>query len=128
MKIKDIITETAPQGQMQDDATRAMTNTRAYPNQNMYHGSGYLHSQYLRALAGAGAGKTPDENMGDTNWAAGDPICTPYHPLENEMLDRAAKHIGDNSKRQLTNHKSQEHKSTNHKSPVPHNSGIRKKK
>jgi hypothetical protein len=110
MKIKDIITENIldEKGTIDSEQTHAFSNTSTLPNQNMYHGSGYLHSLYLKALAGAGAGDTPSENMGDKNWAGGDPIASPYHPMEEEMIDNAMKHIGDSGRKKWGSKRSEE--------------------
>jgi hypothetical protein len=100
------------------DQERAFSNTMTFPNQNMYHGSGYLHSQFLKALAGAGAGNTPDGDMGTQPWDGGDPVYTPFHPVEEEMIDRAAKHVGDTSKKKWGNDRSEESANTHKVSPV----------
>jgi hypothetical protein len=119
VKITEIINEEARhKGVIDAEQESTMSNTHTYPDQNMYHGSGYKHSQFVRALAGAGAGDTPSENMGDENWAAGDPIITPYHPVEEEMMDNAARHIGDNSKKTWGNRRSQEPDTVHKTSPV----------
>ena len=95
------------------------SNTHTYPNQNMYHGSGYLHSKMLVALAGAGAGNTPNADMGSQNWAGGNPISTAYHPLEQEMINRAMKHVGDKTKIQWGKLKAEEPDHVHKMSPVP---------
>jgi hypothetical protein len=100
------------------DQERALSNTMTFPNQNMYHGSGYLHSQFLKALAGAGAGNTPDGNMGTQPWDGGNPVYTPFAPEEEEMIDHAAKHVGDTSKRKWGSNRSEESEDTHKVSPV----------
>ena len=125
MKIKDIIIESGMQtGAIDPGNSNALSNTFTMPDQNMYHGSGYKHSQFVKALAGAGGGSVPSINMGDENWAAGNPVVSAYHPIEEEMIDNAAKHIGDNSKTLIgSNKKSQEgedvHKISPHRNPGP---------
>lgn len=84
----------------------------------MYHGNGYLHSRFMQALASAGAGDTPDENMINNNWASGDPIISPYHPLEQEMINRAMKHVGDNRQIKWGKARSEEPENTHKVSPV----------
>lgn len=117
MKITEIIIE-AKGGKLSNEQSSVMNSVSTFPNQNMYHGSGYLHSRMLLALAGAGAGDTPDENMGEMPWEAGDPVFAPYHPAEDEMLERAAKHIGDTSQKSYTSKRSTEPDSIQKHSPV----------
>lgn len=109
------------------DQLAAMTNVGTFPDQNMYHGSGYNHSKFLRALAGAGAGNTESVNMTTDNMAEGDPIFSPYHPVEEEMLNNAAKAIGDKSKKQWSGKKSTEPEGTHKVSPVTGFKGFKKK-
>jgi hypothetical protein len=103
------------------------SNTSTLPNHNMYHGSGYLHSQFIKALAGAGAGDTPDADMGKENFAGGDPIVTPYHPIEEEMIDRANKAIGDNNRKKWGTRDSREPEDTHKVSPHKPFKGYKRK-
>jgi len=106
MKIKDIITESGMKKNVIDDGVeKSMSNTFTMPDQNMYHGSAYKHSQFMKAIAGAGAGNVESMNLGDENWAAGNPVASPYHPIEEEMIDNAATHVGDHSKHQVSREK-----------------------
>ena len=57
MRAKEFISE-EKKGVLNPEQESTMSNLSTYPNQNMYHGSGYLHSKFLKALAGAGAGDT----------------------------------------------------------------------
>jgi hypothetical protein len=50
--------------------------------------------------------------------AEGDPIFSPYHPIEEEMMDNAAKAIGDNSRKKFTGKKSKEPDHVYRVSPV----------
>ena len=85
MRAREFITERSKEGIINPEHEAVFNNVRSYPDQNMYHGSAYDHSRFIRALAGAGAGNTPDADMGDENWAGGDPAFTPYHPVEKEI-------------------------------------------
>jgi hypothetical protein len=116
MKINEIITESS--GTMNPEHEPVLGHVHTQPDQNMYHGSGYLHSRFLKALAGAGAGNVPSENMGEENWGGGDPIFKPYHPMEEEMIDNAAHHVGDYSKRTFGDRSSAEPATINKSSPV----------
>jgi hypothetical protein len=117
MRAKEFVLE-GTKGKINPDAEKVIGHMHTFPNQNMYHGSGYLHSRFLKALAGAGAGDTPDAYMGEENFAGGDPIGRPYHPMEEEMIDRAAKHIGDGGKKTWGNRRSEEPTGTHTVSPV----------
>jgi hypothetical protein len=119
MKITEIINEEAQhKGVIDPEQQSTMSNTHTYDEQNMYRGSGYKHSRFVIAMAGAGAGDTPSVNMGDENWAAGSPVITPYHPVEEEMMDNAARHIGDTSKKTWGDRQSQEPDTVHKTSPV----------
>jgi hypothetical protein len=120
MRAKEFITEKMKKGAMAHDSYKTINNMRTYPDQNMSNGKTglYGHFDYGVTLAPAGAGDTPDGHMPEQNWAKGDPMYIPYHPLERDMLDRAAKHVGDNSKREWGG-PSVEPEDTHHHSPVP---------
>jgi len=118
MRSREFIIEYATGGKMHPETKSVLSNTHTFPDQNMYHGSGYFHSRFLKALAGAGAGSTPDSHMGEMNFSSGDPTASPYHPVEEEMMDRAAKHIGDNSKRTWGKRTSEEPDGVHKVSPV----------
>ena len=112
MRAREFLTEKGPVHKIHDYHKDNMHNTRTYPSQNMYHGSGYLHSRMLIAVAGA-----PDVPTPSTNWVGGDPMFNPYTEAEREMLDYAAKQVGDTSKREWGN-KSGETTDTHKTSPV----------
>lgn len=125
MRANEFIVEEA-QGKIHPEHGKVLSNLRTYPDQNMYHGSGYLHSKFLKALAGAGAGNTPDASMGDQPWDGGDPVYSPYHPVEEEMLDRAAKHVGSHG-RDWGDKRSLEPDGVNKTSPVVDRGPIQRK-
>lgn len=118
MKITEIITEAQRKGVIDAEQESVMSNTSTFPAQNMNHGSARLHRNFAMALAGAGAGDTPSINMGDENWAAGDSVTTPYHPVEDEMVNNAARHVGDTSKKTWGDRRSQEPDTVHKTSPV----------
>jgi hypothetical protein len=118
MKISEIITEGAQERVINPEHESVLGHAHTLPGQNLYHGSGYLHSRFIRALAGAGAGTTPSTNMGDENWAAGDPVIKPYHPVEEEMIDNAIRHVGDKNRKKWGNSRSEEPENVHKISPV----------
>ncbi len=120
MKISDIINEdiTDGAGKINPEHESVFSNTSTLPNQNMNRGSSYLHAMFLKALASAGAGDTPDGPMPEKNWAGGDPVMTPFHPVEYEMIDRAMKHVGDTRSKSWGDKRSQEPESVHKSSPV----------
>jgi len=118
MKITEIITEAQRKGIIDTEQESVMSNTSTFPDQNMNHGSARLHRNFAMALAGAGAGDTPSVNMGNENWAAGDAVTTPYHPVEDEMINNAAKHVGDHSKKTWGDRQSQEPDTVHKTSPI----------
>jgi len=128
MKITEIITETAKSRVIDAEHESVMGHAHTLPGQNLYHGSGYLHSRFIRALAGAGAGNTPNASMGDENWTGGDPVVKPYHPIEEEMIDNAAHHVGDHEKTNWGSRKSQEPTTVNRTSPMQARGPVQLKK
>ena len=127
MKITEIIKEDQ---ELHPEHKSVMSNLSTFPDQNMYHGKGAdYHARFLIALAGAGAGDTPDAHMGEKSWDGTDPTYSPFHPMELEMLDRAAKHIGDTSERHWGEKESKEpdniNKTSPHRNPGP--VGLRSK-
>jgi hypothetical protein len=45
-------------------------------------------------------------------------VYTPFHPVEEEMIDHAAKHVGDTSKKKWGSNRSEESADTHKVSPV----------
>ena len=128
MKITEIINEGAREGVIEPEHEAVLGHVLTMPGQNMYHGSGYLHSRFGKALAGAGAGSVPSVNMGDENWAGGDPVIKPYHPMEEEMINNAAQHVGDHEKKNWGTRKSIEPTTINRSSPVQARGPVQLKK
>jgi hypothetical protein len=118
MKIREIVVESTHADSQPPEHVTAMSNVSTLPNQNMYHGSGYLHSTFLRALAGAGAGNTPSENMGKENFVGGDPMVSPYHEIEEEMIDNAMQAVGDTHRKKWGARNSHEPADVHRTSPI----------
>jgi len=93
-----------------------------YDNQNMNHG--HLHNHWRMGIALAGAPHIPTPA---TNFIAGNPMFHAYTAVEEEMLDYAAKQIGDTSGRNWASSKSMEREDTNKKSPTRKVGDYRKK-
>lgn len=129
MRAKEFVIEQIKTGVIHPHHKAGLHNIRSYTDQNMSTGKTglYGHNQFLRAVAGAGAGNTPDGDMGTENFLKGDPMFSPFTEEEREMLDRAAKHVGDNSKVEWGN-ASSESEHTHKVSPVaqhkPNKHGI----
>jgi len=120
MRAREFIAEDIrdKKGNISSEHSAPFSNTSTLPGQNMNHGNAYLHSLFLKALAGAGAGDTPSVNMGEKNWASGDPIISPYHPIEEEMIDNASRHVGDKGRKKWGNSRSEEPENVHKISPV----------
>ena len=101
-------TETPPQ-----EHSAPIKNATTYPGQNSSTGSAYLNYRFGIALAGA-----PDFPAAAEPWIGGDPLLAPYTKEEMNMMDAAAKYVGDNTKRVHSNSKSQEQSGTNKTSVV----------
>jgi len=123
MKINEIIKEdldpaTDPMVGLETDTppqehAAPIKNATTYPGQNMSTGSAYLNYRFGIALAGA-----PDFPAAAEPWIGGDPLLAPYTKEEMNMMDAAAKYVGDNTKRVHSNSKSQEQSDTNKTSVV----------
>ena len=83
---------------------------------------GYDYYRFMSIIAGDKDSEMPSHHEHFNNT----PFALAYTPEEHEMLIRGLKRMGRKHK-QVTNHKSEEHTSTNNTSPVPHNSGARKR-
>jgi hypothetical protein len=125
MRVYEFVTE-GKKAPIPKEHESAWSNTSTFPDQNMYHGSGYLHSKFVKALAGAGAGNTLDSDMGQENFAGGDPMVTPYHPIEEEMVNRAVKAAGGKAGKKWGSRDSREPNDTQKTSPVIGFKGYKK--
>ena len=91
----------------------SMKSVTTMPNQNMNHGSARLHYRFGLAMAGA-----PDYPVESENWIGGDPLLAPYTQAEMDIINYAAKQVGDGGKQVWTNSRSQEMDDTYTTSPV----------
>jgi hypothetical protein len=83
---------------------------------------GYDYYRFMSIVAGDEDSEMPAHHEHFNNT----PFASAYTPEEHEMLIRGLKRMGRKHK-QVTKEKSSEHSSTNSTSPVPHNSGARRK-
>jgi hypothetical protein len=122
MRARDFITEemdlhaTKTGGkthQIEPDHKGALKNVTTYPNQNMNAGNQYMNYRMGLALAGA-----PDYPTKAASYIAGDPLLAPYTEEEMEMINFAAKQIGDSSRITHTSKRSEELSDVQKTSPV----------
>ena len=133
MKIKDIIIEDSHRPdpkKMPHDHVAAIKGATSNPalSMNKSDGSSYMQYRHGIALACAGAGDTPSVDMEADGAFSGDPVFASYADLEEEMIDNAAKVVGAGTTTKLSPNKSTERGDTGKASPVPHNSGVKKRK
>lgn len=91
----------------------AIKNVRTSPDQNMNSGSAYKHYRFGLALAGA-----PDETVDADNYIGGDPFFAAYTQEEVDMINHAARQVGDKSMEVWSDGKSSEVDAVNKTSPV----------
>ena len=133
MKIKDIIVEDGHRPdpkKLPHDHIAAIKGAKSNPalSMNKSDGSSYVQYRHGIALALAGAGDTPSVDMPADGAFAGDPVFASYADIETEMIDNAAKVVGAGKTHILSPNKSSERSDTHNVSPVPHNSGVKKRK
>ena len=91
----------------------AVKNVTTFPDQNMNSGSAYKHYRFGLALAGA-----PDETVDADNYIGGDPFYSAYTQEEVDMINHAARQVGDKSMEVWSDGESREVEATNVTSPV----------
>lgn len=106
-----------------DTAKAAIKNAVTFPQQNASTGSAYLNYRFGIALAGA-----PDYPTPTNNEIAGDPLLCAYTDEELAIVNAAARMVGSQEIKRLTNNRSQELPNTNKVSPIPQNSGAKLKR
>lgn len=95
----------------------AMSHSMTVPDMDSYH----EYYKFMTAVAVDDSQVPTDHDHFNDN-----PIMFAYTPEEKAMLLRGLKRMGKKPK-YVTNGTSKEHKSTNTISPVPHNSGVKRK-
>jgi hypothetical protein len=136
MKINEIILEGSSAGHRPDpkklphDHVAAIKGAKSVPalSMNKSDGSSYMQYRHGLALACAGAGDTPSQDMDPDGAFSGDPLFASYADIEEEMIDNAAKLVGASPVTRLSSNKSQEKEDVHKHSAVPHNSGAKRNK
>ena len=131
MKIKDIIIEDSHRPdpkKLANDQVDAIKGAKSAPglSMNKSDGSSYMQYRHGIALACAGAGDVPSEDMDPDGAFAGDPVFASYADIEEEMIDNAAKIVGAGAVNRLSDNKSREMDDVHKHSAVPHNSGAKR--
>ena len=122
-KIQDKTHRLDADNRMKPEAAAPIKNAVKFPDQNMSSGSAYLNYRFGVALAGA-----PDYPMPPDNAISGDPMLSAYTDDELKMVNAAAKMVGSKGMKRLSNNRSTELPNTNVTSPIPQNSGAKRKK
>jgi len=122
MRASEFIAETAD-GEFDPVYQAAIKNAVKYPTMNSSTGSAYLNYRFGIALAGA-----PDYPTKAAGAIAGDPMLTTYTDEELEIINSAAEMVGAGKVDKLSNNRSTELSNTNKTSPVPFNSGAKRKR
>ena len=113
MRAHEFINESSKIQPMHPEHKSAIKGMNSFPNQQMNSGNATLNWRMGIALAGA-----PDFETPKNNYLNGEPVFYGYTPEEQEMIDFAAKQVGDKNKRTHTTGQSKEHESTHVVSPV----------
>ena len=122
-KIQDKSNRLDSGNKMKPEHAAPIKNAVKFPDQNMSSGSLYLNYRFGVALAGA-----PNYPMPSDNAIAGDPLLASYTDEELDMINAAAKMVGSKGMKRLSNNRSTELPNTNVTSPIPQNSGAKRKK
>lgn len=128
MRANEFITETdhhANANELQSDAVAAIKGALSMPDISINKSNGNPYTQYRFGLAMAGAPDYPTKAAGAF---AGDPLLSTYTDAELDIINAAAKMVGAGQVKKLTNNRSEELSNTNTASPVPHNSGAKRKR
>ena len=133
MKINEIIVEDSHKPdpkKLPHDHVAAIKGAMSSPalSMNKSDGSSYMQYRHGIALACAGAGDTPSIDMDPDGAFSGDPLFASYADIEEEMIDNASKIVGAGKTNRLSPNKSSESEDTHKASPIPHNSGVKKRK
>jgi len=116
MRVKEFVSEALAKAH--DEHLCAMSPSLILHDMDSY----YEYYRFMSMLAGD---QDSDMRPGHEHFNSS-PFALAYTPEEHQMLLRGLKRMGKKHK-EVSKNKSQEHNSTNNTSPVPHNSGARRK-
>jgi hypothetical protein len=118
MRARDFLPE-AKKARAHKDHVSTMPMSMIYPDMD----PGYDYYRFMNVVAAHGHHKAPH----DHDHFRDHPFASAYTDEEREMLDKSLKGLGHKTK-WLTKEPGKEPESTQKNSPVPHNSGARRKK
>jgi len=131
MKINEIIVESkdiADPKKLDHDHAASMKGPVSVPDISMNKSDGSMYKQYRFGLALAVADGKKGGKMEKNGAFAGDPLLLTFSDEEFDMIKDAADMTGVGQVNQLSRNKSEEGPETHKTSPVPHNSGAKRKR
>lgn len=131
MKIKEIVAESrdiADPKKLDHDHAASLKGPVSVPDISMNKSDGSMYKQYRFGLALAVADGKKGGKMEKNGAFAGDPLLLTFSDEEFDMIKDAAEMTGVGQVNQLSRNKSEEGPTTHKASPVPHNSGVTKRK
>ena len=131
MKIKDIITETdhhADLTKIPKSQSAALNGAVSVPGVSQNKSNGNPYQQYRFGLALAVADGKKGGKMPPAGAFAGDPLLALYSDEEFNMVKDAAEMADAGTVKRLNSSRSEEADWVHKTSPVPHNSGVKKRK
>ena len=131
MKINEIIIESkdvADGSKLDHDLASSLKGPVSVPAISMNKSDGSMYKQYRFGLALAVADGKKGGKMERNGAFAGDPLLVTYSDEDFDMIKDAAEMTDAGPINQLSRNKSEEGPETHKISPVPHNSGAKRKK
>ena len=128
MRAAEFIAEDVPGADLTDapdDVSAAIKGAVSMPAISMNKSNGSSYLQYRFGLAMAGAPDYPTKAAGAFS---GDPLLSTYTDAEIDIINAAAKMVGAGPVKKLSSNRSEELSNTNKISPVPFNSGAKRKR
>jgi hypothetical protein len=116
MRIKEFVSEASAKAH--EEHLCAMSPSMVMHNMD----PGYDYYRFMSIIAGDKDSNMPSHHEHFNNT----PFAAAYTPEEHDMLIRGLKRMGKKHKK-VSKNISQEHSSTHNISPIPHNSGAKRK-
>jgi hypothetical protein len=126
MKINEIIVE-GYDGVRPKDTTHADTGEWKFRDQGGYDRT-YNLNRVMMATAMADGVSEDAVDMPQSSWVEKYNVARPYTEVEHKMMKSAFKTVDSEYKESEQDHKSREPEDTQKTSPIPHNSGVKKRK